>query len=97
MRRLGDSYWQLYRAVIRLGETFDHKTLLSWIQGERAPRSIASFEILARIERRRLAWHLSDDFGSLPFSKREEILDWVRRVIISGSTDYRRYQAAARM
>ncbi|EJZ16517.1 hypothetical protein RCCGEPOP_35599, partial [Rhizobium sp. Pop5] len=128
MRRFGDSYWQLYRAIIRLGENFDHKTLLSWIQGERAPRSIASFEILARIERRyrlaegyfkaklphqarslndhdlgdispaerrRLAWHLPDDFGSLPFSKREEIIDWVRRVIISGSADYRRYQAAA--
>ncbi|NGO66121.1 hypothetical protein G6N76_20895 [Rhizobium daejeonense] len=128
MRRFGDSYWQLYRAIVRLGETFDDKTLLSWIQGERAPRSIVSFDILSRIERRyqlrqgyfkeklphqsrslhghdlgdispaerrRLAWHLPDDFGSLPFSKREEILDWVRRVIISGSTDYRRYQAAA--
>ncbi|MBB6219612.1 hypothetical protein GGE66_000556 [Rhizobium leguminosarum] len=124
IRRFGDSYWQLYRSIIRLGENFDHKTLLSWIQGERAPRSIASFDILSRIERRyrlpqgyfkaklphqsrslnghdlgdispaerrRLAWHLPDDFGSLPFSKREEILDWVRRVIISGSTDYRRY------
>ncbi|MGK9055263.1 hypothetical protein [Neorhizobium petrolearium] len=128
MRRFGDSYWQLYRAIVRLGETFDEKTLLSWVQGERAPRSIASFDILSRIERRyqlrqgyfkeklphqsrsrqghdlgdispaerrRLTWHLPDDFGSLPFSKREEILDWVRRVIISGSTDYRRYQAAA--
>ncbi len=91
------------------------------------PRSVASYDILARIERRyrlpagyfkaklphqarslhghdlsditpaerrRIAWHLPDDFSSLPFSKREEILDWVRRVIISGSTDYRRYQAA---
>lgn len=26
MRRFGESYWQLYRAVIRLGETFDDKT-----------------------------------------------------------------------
>lgn len=128
MRRFGDSYWQLYRAIIRLGESFDDKTLLSWVQGERAPRSIASFEILSRIERRyrlpagylkdklphqprslhwhdmgdispaerrRIAPHLPDDFSSLPFSKREEILDWVRRTIISGTTDYRRYQAAA--
>ncbi|MBB4320543.1 integrase [Agrobacterium tumefaciens] len=39
--------------------------------------------------------HLPDDFSSLTFTKREEILDWVRRVIISGSTEYRRYQAAA--
>ncbi len=128
MRRFGESYWQLCRAVVRLGETFDPKTLLSWIEGDRVPRSVASVDILSRIERRyrlpagyfkgklphqtrslrghdigdispaerrRLAWHLPDDFSSLPFSKREEILDWVRRVIISGSTDYRRYQAAA--
>lgn len=128
MRRFGESYWQLYRAVVRLGGKFDHKTMLSWIQGERVPRSVASFEILARIERRyrlpagyfkaklpyqtrsllghdlgdispaerrRISLHLPDNFSSLPFSKREEILDWVRRVIISGSTDYRRYQAAA--
>lgn len=128
MRRFDESYWQLYRAVVRLGETFDGKTLLSWVQGERVPRSLTSFEILSRIERRyrlgqgyfkaklphqsrslyghdmgdisaaerrRLAWHLPDNFSSLPFSKREEIIEWVRRVIISGSTDYRRYQAAA--
>ncbi|MET3616223.1 hypothetical protein ABID16_004572 [Rhizobium aquaticum] len=52
MRRFGDSYWQLYRAVVRLTETFDSKTLLSWIQGERVPRSVASFDILCRIEKR---------------------------------------------
>lgn len=113
MRRFGESYWQLYRSVVCLGETFDHKTMLSWIQGERVPRSVASFEILARIERRyrlpagyfkaklpyqtrsllghdlgdispaerrRISLHLPDNFSSLPFSKREEILDWVRRV-----------------
>lgn len=128
MRRFGDSYWQLYRAVVRLNEIFDNKTLLSCIQGERMPRSVASFDFLSRIERRyrlsegyckaklphqsrslcghdlgdispserrRIAWHLPDNFSSLPFTKREEILDWVRRVIISGSTEYRRYQAAA--
>jgi hypothetical protein len=127
MRRFGDSYWQLYRAVVRLTETFDSKTLLSWIQGERVPRSVASFDILRRIEtryrlsegyfkaklphqarslyghdlgdispaeRRRISLHLPDDFSSLSFTKREEILDWVRRVIVSGSTEYRRYQAA---
>ncbi|KZS50603.1 hypothetical protein ACVINH_005941 [Rhizobium anhuiense] len=48
MRRFGDSYWQLYRAVVRLNETFD--SLLSWIQGARAPRSVASFDRLRRIE-----------------------------------------------
>ncbi len=46
-------------------------------------------------ERRRLVWHLPDNFNSLPPSKREEIVEWVRRVIISGATDYRRFQAGA--
>lgn len=129
MRRHGDSYWHLHRAVTGENDAFDHKTLFSWIKGTRVPRSLDSFEILSRIEhryrlpsgylkgklphpsrsasghqlgsdissseRRRLAWHLPDDFNSLPFSKREEILEWVRRVVISGSTDYRHYQAAA--
>lgn len=126
--RRQQSMRELYRAVIRLGETFDDKTLLSWVQGERVPRSVANIWILSRIEqryrlsagyfkaklqhqsrslyghelgdishaeRRRIAWNPQDDFSSLPFAKREEILECVRRVIISGSTDYRRYQAAA--
>lgn len=46
-------------------------------------------------ERRRLAWHLPDDFDRRPAKEREEILQWVRTVVISGSTDYRRYQAEA--
>lgn len=46
-------------------------------------------------EQRRLAWHLPSDFISRPAAEQAEILDWVRRVIISGSTDYRRYQANA--
>ncbi|WP_370643762.1 hypothetical protein [Shinella sp. NM-101] len=129
MRRHGDSYWHLHRAVVGNDDAFDHKTLLSWTKGIKVPRSLDSFEILSRIERRyrlpdgyfkaklphqsrsasghdvgsdigpaerrRLAWHLPDNFSSLPFSKREEILEWVRRVIISGSTDYRRFQAMA--
>lgn len=46
-------------------------------------------------ERRRIAWHLPDDFDRRPAREQEEILEWVRRVVVSGSTDYRRYQAAA--
>lgn len=46
-------------------------------------------------ERRRLAWHLPDDFNLRPCKEQEEILSWVRTVIISGATDYRRFQAAA--
>lgn len=46
-------------------------------------------------ERRRVAWHLPDDFLSRPETEQDEILSWVRRVIISGSTDYRQLQASA--
>jgi hypothetical protein len=53
MRRFRDSYWRLYRAVVRLNETFDNKTLSSGIGGERVPRSVVSFDILSRI---RGAW-----------------------------------------
>lgn len=129
MRRHGDTYWHLHRAVAGDHDTFDNKTILSWMTGNRVPQSLDSFEVLARIEnryrlpagyfraklphqaravsghdlgadvtrdeQRRLAWHLPDDFNSLPFTRREEILEWVRRVIVSGSTDYRRYQAMA--
>ncbi len=38
---------------------------------------------------------MPDDFNSLPEEKRAEILEWVRRVILTGATDYRRYQALA--
>ncbi len=50
---------------------------------------------VSRSERRRLAWHLPDDFDGRPARERHEILEWVRSVIISGTTDYRRYQAEA--
>lgn len=46
-------------------------------------------------ERRRMSWHLPDDFLGRPEKEQDEIVAWVRRVIISGSTDYRRYQAEA--
>ena len=46
-------------------------------------------------QRRRLAWHLPDDFNSRSFEEQEAILAWVNKVIISGSTDYRAFQAAA--
>lgn len=128
MRRHGDSYWHLHRAVVRDDENLDRTTIRHWLQGSKAPRSVASMEVLARIERRyrlpagyfkaklphqtrsssghilddigsaerrRLAWHLPDDFNARPRREQEEILEWARRVIISGSTDYRRFQAAA--
>lgn len=60
-------------------------------------RSASGFELsgIEPAERRRIAWHLPEDFNALPFRKREEIVDWVRRVILSGTTDYRKYQAVA--
>jgi len=128
MDRHGDSAWHLHRAITREGDDFDRKTIVTWREGTRSPRSAQSLEILGRIERRyklpegyfktklphkaratsgyratgisaaeqrRLAWHLPDDFGSRPSAEQEEILGWVRSTIISGSTDYRRFQAAA--
>ncbi len=46
-------------------------------------------------EQRRLAWHLPEDFSFRPKAEQDEIIKWVREVIISGSTQYRRYQANA--
>ncbi|MBC9248574.1 hypothetical protein H4P12_18085 [Paracoccus sp. 11-3] len=45
-------------------------------------------------ERRRLAWHLPEDFNRRPCREQAEIVDWVWIVIISGSAHYRRYQMA---
>lgn len=104
-------------------------TLLQWASGKKRPTSVASLQILSRIEaryrlpsgyfrtklidntrapsghkslagvsaseRRRLAWHLPHDFDSRTAAERDEILAWVRDVVISGATDYRRYQAEA--
>ncbi|CAM5193986.1 Phage integrase family protein OS=Bosea thiooxidans OX=53254 GN=SAMN05660750_04310 PE=4 SV=1 [Bosea thiooxidans] len=128
MQRHGETYWHLHRAIVDAGESFDIKTIRSWVQGTRSPASTDSLAILQRIERRyrlpdgyfraklphqgraargheledispserrRLAWHLPDNFNSLPHAEREKIVEWVRRVIISGATDYRRFQAAA--
>lgn len=46
-------------------------------------------------ERRQLAWHLPDDFDRRAPEEQEGILTWVRRVVVQGATDYRRYQALA--
>jgi hypothetical protein len=66
-------------------------------KGGRAPRAVSRKPMpgVSRAEARRLAWHLPDDFGDRSPRERAEILAWVRTVIISGATDYRRYQAAA--
>lgn len=50
---------------------------------------------LPAAERRRLAWHLPDDFLTRSQAEQEEILEWVRRVVVTGTTEYRRFQAAA--
>lgn len=59
--------------------------------GPRPRASAGKTPELSPSESRRLAWHLPDDFASRPAAERAAILEWVRRVIISGSTDYRRY------
>jgi hypothetical protein len=50
---------------------------------------------VARSEQRRLAWHLPEDFSSRPKREQAEILKWIRTVVISGATEYRRYQSEA--
>lgn len=60
----------------------------------KAPRGHKLVEV-ADSERRRMAWHLPDDLDQRPSAERAEIIDWVRTVIVSGATDYRRYQAEA--
>lgn len=60
----------------------------------RAPSGFALPKISAA-ERRRIAWHLPADFDRRSAEEQTEILEWVRSVIISGSTDFRRYQAEA--
>lgn len=62
------------------------------IAAAKAPRG-HRFTNIADSERRRMAWHLPDDLDQRPDAERAEIIDWVRTVIVSGATDYRRYQA----
>jgi hypothetical protein len=129
LRRFGETYYHMHKALIQEGCTIDATTALAWLKGTKVPRNVDSMQELAAIEtryglpngyfkaklphqarsstghkigdeispseRRRFAWHLPDDFNRLSFEKREEILEWVRRVIISGATDYRKFQAAA--
>lgn len=61
-------------------------------------RAISGYKTLVDVpssERRRLAWHLPDDYDQRTADERAEILQWVRTVVISGATDYRRFQAEA--
>ena len=52
-------------------------------------------EDIGPAEQRRLAWHLPDDFNERSRTEQEGILAWVRRNVISGTTEYRTFQAAA--
>lgn len=58
-------------------------------------RSATGYTVARVSQQRRLAWHLPRDFGARPAAEQAEILDWVQSVIVSGSTDYRRYQSTA--
>lgn len=60
-------------------------------------RAVAGNNVLglSQAEHRRLAWHLPDNFANRPAKEQEEILAWVRDIVIRGSTSYRAYQAAA--
>ncbi|RYD75634.1 MAG: hypothetical protein EOP84_17995, partial [Verrucomicrobiaceae bacterium] len=128
MRRHRDGAHRLRTAIAAAGDTFNWATIRSWRRAQKEPQSVASLEILGRIEeryrlpagyfrsklghrvrattgislpgvtpseRRRLIWHLPDDYDRRSQSEQQEILAWVRRVVISGSTEYRRFQALA--
>lgn len=58
-------------------------------------RSATGYSVAKRSEQRRLAWHLPADFNTRSAVEQAEILDWVQTVVVSGGTDYRRYQALA--
>lgn len=126
MRARGDTAAKLLKDIIVNGENFTSTTISSWRRGQKYPRSLNSFEILNRIERRydlpkdyfrkrlphraragighkiqnmndatrrRIAWHLPDDFMQRSKLEQKSILKWVDAVILSGSTDFRQYQA----
>jgi hypothetical protein len=38
MRRHGDSYWHLHRAIVRDDEKLDHSTIRHWMQGSKTNR-----------------------------------------------------------
>jgi hypothetical protein len=128
MRRHGETSYALHAAICGAGETLNKTTVAAWRRGLKAPQTVESLKMLARVERRyrlpsgyfkaklphpsrsatgralpgisgaerrRLTWHLPDDFDARSLAEQEEILRWVRDKIVSGATDYRRYQAAA--
>jgi hypothetical protein len=55
----------------------------------------AALSNMSREERRRLAWHLPDDFASRCRSEQDEIVNWVRSNILGRSRTYGRFLAAA--
>ncbi len=129
MARHGETAGRLLKAIVGPDDRTDRKTIAQWAAGIKTPRTVASLDMLARIERRyqlpvgyfraklpnrahaarghcrlegispserrRLAWHLPDDFDSRTPAERAEIVEWVRRVVLTGSTEYRRFQAQA--
>ncbi|KQN05046.1 hypothetical protein ASE85_07735 [Sphingobium sp. Leaf26] len=60
----------------------------------RAPSGLEA-KGLSKAEQRRVAWHLPDDFNFRSLPEQKKILDWVQNVVISGATEYRRFQAQA--
>lgn len=57
--------------------------------------SRASPVVVSPAEQRRLAWHLPDDFETREPQDQKRIIEWIRTTIVSGATDFRRFQSAA--
>jgi hypothetical protein len=64
---------------------------------QRVPRAIRRETLpgVTPAEMRRLAWHLPDDIAERPLAECEEILAWIRKVILTGATEYRVFLTAA--
>lgn len=61
------------------------------------PRAIKGHSLpdASSSERRQLAWHLPHDFDRRSKAEQAEIMAWVQNVVISGTTEYRRFQSNA--
>lgn len=52
VKRHGETICHLHRSLVHQGDHIERSTLLQWAAGKKLPRTLASFAILNRIERR---------------------------------------------
>jgi hypothetical protein len=52
MRRFGESYYHLHKALMQEGNEINVTTILAWLKGTKVPRSLDSMAVLGSIETR---------------------------------------------